>query len=257
MKDLAALLGRHLGATVPTGTTPLGDRRLLNIAAMAAPATRERLSPDVFRLPGRADPRRLLHRRVLQLHEGAARGHRPPAARADAGLPEARGVDRRRDRRGDRRSSSSAPGERDADGSVARRLGRAGGARAVRGRRGRRAGDRHDDRGRLRAVRAPGDRLPGHARAAQPGDEERARRGRRRARQADPVHARAPRPLARADRRRLGGARGRGDRRVDRRAGVVVGRPRHRHGAARADRRVRRRHRRGRAPRSPTATPTR
>ena len=38
------------------------------------------------------------------------------------------------------------------------------------------------------------------------------------------------------------GARRRGDRCHDRRAGVVVGRPRHRHGAARADRLLRREH---------------
>ena len=37
------------------------------------------------------------------------------------------------------------------------------------------------------------------------------------------------------------------DRRLDRRAGVVVGRPRRRHRPARADRRLRRRHRAGRA----------
>ena len=74
-----------------------------------------------------------------------------------------------------------------------------------------------------------------------------ARRRRGRARQADPVLPRPPRPLARADRRRLGGARRGRDRRVDRRAGLVVGRPRRRHRPARADRRLRRRHGRGRA----------
>ena len=46
--------------------------------------------------------------------------------------------------------------------------------------------------------------------------------------------------------RRLGGARRRRDRRLDRRAGVVVGRPRRRHRAARPDRGLRRRHRRRR-----------
>ena len=55
------------------------------------------------------------------------------------------------------------------------------------------------------------------------------RAGRRgRERQADPVLPGAPRPLAGADGRRLGGARGRRDRRLDRRAGVLVGRPRRR-----------------------------
>ena len=61
-------------------------------------------------------------------------------------------------------------------------------------------------------------------------------------RQADPLLPRPPRPLARADGRRLGRARGGRDRRLHRRAGVVVGRPRHRHRPARADRRLRRRH---------------
>ena len=54
--------------------------------------------------------------------------------------------------------------------------------------------------------------------------------------EADPLLPGAARSLARADRRRLCGARRRRDRRVDRRAVVVVGRPRHRHGSARADR---------------------
>ena len=72
------------------------------------------------------------------------------------------------------------------------------------------------------------------------------------ARQADPVLPRPPRPLARADRRRLGGARRRRDRRLDRRAGVVVGRPRRRHRAARADRGLRRRHRRSPRASSPS-----
>ena len=45
-------------------------------------------------------------------------------------------------------------------------------------------------------------------------------------RQADPVLPGAPRPLAGPDRRRLGGARGRRDRRVHRRPGLLVGRPR-------------------------------
>ena len=86
------------------------------------------------------------------------------------------------------------------------------------------------------------------------GDAQRPRGGGGGERQADPLLPRAPRPLARADRRRLGGARGGRDRRVDRRPGVLVGRARRGHGAARADRRLRRRHRGRRRARSPTAT---
>ena len=63
------------------------------------------------------------------------------------------------------------------------------------------------------------------------------------ARQADPLLPGPPRPPPRADRRRLRRAHRGRDRRLDRRAGLVVGRPRHRHGAARADRGLRRRHR--------------
>ena len=55
----------------------------------------------------------------------------------------------------------------------------------------------------------------------------------------------ALRSLAGADRRRLCRAHRRRHRRLDRRAGVVVGLEGHRHGAARADCRVRRRYRRG------------
>ena len=50
-----------------------------------------------------------------------------------------------------------------------------------------------------------------------------------RPREADPFLPRAARPLARADRRRLGGPPGGRDRRVDGRAGVLVGRARRRH----------------------------
>ena len=65
------------------------------------------------------------------------------------------------------------------------------------------------------------------------------------ARQADLVLPRPPRPLAGADRRRLGRARRGRDRRLDRRAGVLVGRARRRHRPARADRGLRRRPGRG------------
>ena len=107
------------------------------------------------------------------------------------------------------------------------------------------------------AVRPPRDGLPRHARAAHADHAQRRGGGRGGARQADPLLPRAPRPLARADRRRLGGARGRRDRRVDRRPGLLVGRPRRGDGAARAHRGLRRRHRGGRARRSRGATRTR
>ncbi len=66
-----------------------------------------------------------------------------------------------------------------------------------------------------------------------------------RARQADLLLPGPPRSLAGADRRRLERARRRRDRRLHRRPGLVVGRSRDRHRAARADRRLRGRHREG------------
>src|SRR5437868_3204491 len=62
----------------------------------AGAAQPRRLSPA-----GGAPSRGLLQRRVLQLHEAAARARGQAAARPDASLPEAR-LDPRRDRRGDR-----------------------------------------------------------------------------------------------------------------------------------------------------------
>ena len=76
------------------------------------------------------------------------------------------------------------------------------------------------------------------------------------ARQADPLLPGALRPLAGADRRRLGRAHRRGHRRLHRRPGLVVGRQGHGHRPARPDRRVRRRHRARRPASSPTASPT-
>ena len=200
---------------------------------------RTRLDPAVFRLPVAADPGGLLHRRLLQPREGAAGGGGPAPAGHDAGVPEGR-VGAGRDRRGDRR----AEGVRRARGRrrLGAGLGPAGGARAARGRRDRAARDRDDDRGRLLAVRPPRDRLPRLPGPAHAGDAQRARGGGGRARQADPLLPGAPRPLAGADRRRLGRPRGGRDRRVHRRPGVVVGRHGHRHRAARADRGLRRRH---------------
>ena len=94
-------------------------------------------------------------------------------------------------------------------------------------------------------VRPPGDRVPGLA-GAPLADHAQRRRGRRGGpRQADLLLPRPPRPLAGADRRRLERARRRGDRRLHRRPGVVVGRARDRHRAPRPDRRLRRRHGQG------------
>ena len=128
------------------------------------------------------------------------------------------------------------------DGSWERGLGPARGPRAVRGRGHRAARDGHDDRGRLRAVRPPRDRLPRVARPPHAHHAQRPRGRRGGARQADLLLPRPPRPLARADRRRLGRARRRGDRRVDRRPGVLVGRARDGNRPARPHRRLRRRH---------------
>ena len=64
--------------------------------------------------------------------------------------------------------------------------------------------DGDDDRGRLRAVRPPRDRLPRLPGPALADHAQRARGRRRGARQADLLLPRPPRPLARADRRRLG-----------------------------------------------------
>ena len=62
---------------------------------------RERLAAGDLRPPGREDAGGLLHGRVLQPHAHGAARRRPPPARRDAGLPEAR-VRARRDGRGDR-----------------------------------------------------------------------------------------------------------------------------------------------------------
>ena len=80
---------------------------------------------------------------------------------------------------------------------------------------------------------------------------QRARGRGRGARQADPLLPGAPRPLPRADRRRLRRPHRRRDRRLDRRAGLLVGRARAGHRAARADRGLRRRHGAGGASASP------
>ena len=103
------------------------------------------------------------------------------------------------------------------------------------------------DRRRLHRLRASRDGGARHARAANADHDERRARVAGGERQADHLHAGAARPSPRADGRRLcrvrrGPGRRRRDRRDDRRAGIVVGRSRHRHGSACADRGVRRRH---------------
>ena len=117
------------------------------------------------------------------------------------------------------------------------------GARALRRRRDRAVGDRADDRGRLHAVRPPRDGLPRRARAPD-AHLDNVRRV---------VDAAAPKSIlffpARHDHWLVQTGDGYAahvsgrDRRLDGRAVLVVGRARDRHGAARADRLVRRRHR--------------
>ena len=146
-----------------------------------------------------------------------------------------------RDRRGDRDPQAvqrpPPPGRH-----VGRRLGRADGERAVRRRPDRAVRDGDDDRGRLRAVRAPRDAVSRRARAPHAHRDERARDRRRRRRQRSAVLPRAVRPPSRADRRRLRRVHLRRAGRVDRRERGVVGLARDGHGPARADRGVRRRH---------------
>ena len=121
--------------------------------AHATPAGAAR--PDDLRPPGREDARRLLQRRVLQPHPLGAAPRRTSSAGRDAGLPAEAG-DARRHGRGGRRSSSSARDDWDGpDRSCAPRR-----------RPGRAVGDGDDDRGRLHAVRAPGD---GRSSARSPG----------------------------------------------------------------------------------------
>src|SRR6266511_249001 len=76
---------------------PSGGRK----ASSSARAARSgRFSP-----PGREEPRRLLHGRVLQLHQGAARAGGQASERGDAGVPE-EPLGARRYRRGDRRAEA-------------------------------------------------------------------------------------------------------------------------------------------------------
>ncbi len=127
------------------------------------------------------------------------------------------------------------------------RLGDADGARAPRRRPDRAVGHGDDDRGRLHALRAPRDGVPRHAGAPDADLDERRACPRGGQRQADHLHAGAPRPPPRADRRRLRRIRRRGPdrrsrRRHVRRAGVLVGRARRRHRAPCPDRGLRGEH---------------
>ena len=141
----------------------------------------------------------------------------PPPARRHAGLPE----EARRPRRDGR-------GDRDPQAL----LGRLGGAdrpRALRRGRDPPVRDGDDDRGRLHALRPPRDRLPRRPRPADARLDQRPPGRRGRERQADPLLPGPARPPPRADRRRLRRARRGRDRRLDRRAGLVVGRHGDRH----------------------------
>ncbi len=195
-----------------------------------------RLPPGDLRPPGREDARGLLHGRVLQPHARGAARRRPPPARRDAGLPE----EARRARRHGR-------GDRDPQ-ALRGRVGDADGARAPRRRPHRAVGDGADDRGRLHALRAPRDGLPRHARAADADHDER-RRACSRRRTASRSSSCPLVTTTTACRRATatpptspGADRG-ARRRHLRRAGVLVGRSRHRHRPACADRGVRRQHR--------------
>ncbi len=126
---------------------------------------------------------------------------------------------------------------------VGGRLGRARRAGALRRRCDRAVRDRHDDRRRLRALRAPRNVVSRRAGAAHAHRDERARDRRRRGRQGRAVLPRALRPPSRADRRRVCRVHLRRARRLDRRERRVVGLARDGDGPARADRRLRRKHR--------------
>ena len=210
-------------------------------AGRPAPAAR----PGHVPAPRRADARRLLQRRLLHLHPGGARARRPPPRRRHAGLP-ARALGARRGwtRPSPFSSSARAAAWATGEGSRAGTGWRCGpcttGTRSSRGRR--------CSRSRATTACSPTSRRCTWAcwRAARSSAATSGTSWRRPG-QADPVLPRALRPLAGADRRRLGGPHRRRDRRLHRRPGVLVGRQGHGHGPARADRGVRRRHG-GRAP---------
>ena len=146
---------------------------------IGSPRERRAAAPRPGRLPpaGRADPRRLLLRRVLQPTRRTlleAEGHHPRVLmqvfqRKESilgGIDEAIAV------------LKQCAGRRGADGAWVDGWDAARGPRAARGRRDRAVGDRDDDRGRLLAVRPPRDRLPRLPGAPHAGHAQRAR-GRR------------------------------------------------------------------------------
>ena len=121
--------------------------------AIATDRRRKRLPPEIFDLPVEK-MREGYYTDVYFNHarETLLAGRAAPA-RGHAGLPEAA-----------RRAGRDGRGDRDPQ-ALLRRLGRADRPRALRRRRDRAVGDGDDDRGRLHALRAPGDLLPRRARA--------------------------------------------------------------------------------------------
>ncbi len=104
-------------------------------------------------------------------------------------------------------------------------------------------GDRALGRRAVRCVCGARNALPRRTRASHPRGNEHTRSGSGRETEGSDVFPGAPRSLAGTDRRWLRRAHRRRDRRIDRRAGVVVGIGGHRHRAPRTDCRVPWRHR--------------
>ena len=191
---------------------------------------------------GREDPRRLLQGRVLHLHAGRARAGRAPPAGADAGLP-APSLGARRHGRGHRHPARVL-------GPTARR--RLLGARLGRSSRCARCTTATTVEPWETVLTIEGDYgLFAHLETLYLGSLARRTLISRNVREV--VDAARGKPILyfparfdhwpRPDRRRLRRPHRRRDRRVDRRPGLVVGRARDRHRAARPDRGLRRGHR--------------
>ena len=214
---------------------------------------RSAVDPATFRLPVERMRDGYYSDRTSTSHATCSR-RGPPPARPDAGLPEA-GVGARRGRRGARGPPPCA-GRHRPDGDWGTRWAELEVRRAVRGRRISPHQTVHDDRGRLFAVRALETVYLGCM----------ARRTLVMRNVNAVVRAARGKPIlffpARHDHWLVqtgdgwAAPRGRRDRRLDRRAGVVVGRARRRDRAARADRGLRRRHGRCGDGASPSATTT-